>query len=569
MTQKETYPLPQSNFCHLKYKKSDETIYLISQDDDGREREIPISTPFGIIARLRRADENDSSGLRIRVRGMNGDDREADIARRDLVKSGGQEIKVLLYDLGMRTYYEGEKHVIAFLKAVDPEQEIVMVSRRGWHELPDPIFVAPSGEVIGVKNDTKIELEIGTETETSGKFSDWKTTIEAVTKLDGVQHWRIAAAASFAGPIAQLCKLETSGIHFSGMTSRGKTIALRIATSAWSNPETGRGLLSLWRSTDNAFEASAAASNGTILALDEVKLANGKLVASTLFQLTSGTSKSRSNLKQTLQKRIRWTTFVLSSGEQSLKEKVQSDHGKWLPGMSVRFTDIDVTDVNSHVDKKNIDELLVGIQSNYGIAGPKFCEALVQSGLHLKPGELIFRIQETAKIIIGHDADGALLRAVMPLALIQTAGELAQEFGVLPAFDLAGAIKWAWNRYLVSADAASLDPDQNCIDALRDWIARNWEVSIKNLFDNSPPYRQADGWFDDNCIYILADQIVDAVGIGLKRAEIARVLDRHGLLKHTDGDRKSYRRMPGMPGVTVFCIDRTKMGPEPQKVVGG
>ena len=140
--------------------------------------------------------------------------------------------------------------------------------------------------------------------------------------------FRSGAAAAFAGPIAQLCQLETNGIHFSGMTSRGKTLALRIAASAWSNSEPGHGLLSLWRSTDNAFEASAAASNGTIMALDEVKLANGKLVATTLFQLTSGTSKSRSNLKQTLQKRLQWTTFVVSSGEQSLKEKVEADDGK-------------------------------------------------------------------------------------------------------------------------------------------------------------------------------------------------------------------------------------------------
>jgi hypothetical protein len=145
MTKPETYPLPQSQFTRLKYNRSSQTVCREAQDSNGSDIEIPISTPFGVLARLSRADEDNSSGLRIRVRGMNGEDREADIARRDLTKNGGQEIRVLMYDLGMRIFNEGEKDVIAFLKATDPDKEIVMVTRRGWHNLPDPIFVAPSG----------------------------------------------------------------------------------------------------------------------------------------------------------------------------------------------------------------------------------------------------------------------------------------------------------------------------------------------------------------------------------------------------------------------------------------
>jgi len=562
MTKQEKYPLPQARENGLRYLEKDQVILLTKQRDDGSEIEVQISTPFGVLARLRRADEDDSSGLRLRVRGMGGSDREVDIARRHLTRNSGQDIKSLLFDLGMRTFRGGEKNVIYYLKAVDPEKEIVVVSRRGWHQFGKPTFVAPTGEVFGAKSGTSIELEIGTQSEAKGSVTGWKSSIEAVAQVSGIQHWQIAAASSFAGTIAELCKLGTCGVHFSGMTSRGKTIALKIAASAWSNPETGQGLLSLWRSTDNAFEATASASNGTVMALDEVKLADGKMVASTLFQLTSGTSKSRSNLKQTLQDRLTWTTFVLSSGEQSLKEKVLSDKGKWLPGMSVRFTDIDVTEINSHVDKSIIDKILAGIQGNFGCAGPAFVEALIKSGVHENPDELRHRIQETSNRLIGSsNSEGSLQRAALPLSLIQVAGEMAQEFGVLPKYDLAAAIHWAWDRYLKSSDAASLDPDQNCIDALRDWIARNWEVSLKNLELPSSGFRQADGWFNYDCVYILADQIVDAVGIGLKRAEIARILDRNGILTLTDSDRKTYRRVPGMPGVTVFALDRAQMGP--------
>jgi putative DNA primase/helicase len=568
MKNNDEFPLPQSEFVRLEFRRQNNTVYIELWNEERGDYEVPVSTQFGVIARLRCADDNDYYGLRIAVQGMDDERQSADILRRDL-GSYGQAVKGRLLDLGMRFFNGGEKHVIAYLKAINPEDEIVVVSRRGWHWRPDPIFVAPNGEVFGKSKNAEIELENGTQTETQGNLDEWKGAIELAVNIDSVQHWQIAAAAAFAGTVAQLCQLETSGIHFSGMTSRGKTIALKLATSAWSNPLIGHGLLSLWRSTDNAFEASAAASNGTILALDELKLAHGKLVATTLFQLTSGTSKSRSNLEQTLRKRLQWITFVLSSGEQSLKEKVTSDGGKWIPGMSVRFSDVDVTEINSQVEKAVIDKIMLGIQKNYGVAGPAFCETLIAKGIHKDPDKLRHQIHEAANDLAGLNSDGSLLRAAMPFAVIQKAGQLAQSFGVLPNYDLVSAIQWAWNGYLTSSDAASLDPDQNCVDSLQNWIARNWDVSLKHFFGPHPNFREADGWYDDECIYILADRIVDAAGIGLKKAEIARILDRNGLLKRKDPDRKTFRRVPGMAHVTVYALDRSKMGPDPMEVVGG
>ena len=216
--------------------------------------------------------------------------------------------------------------------------------------------------------------------------------------------------------------------------------------------------------------------------------------------------------------------LVLSSGEQSLKEKVLSDRGKWIPGMSVRFADIDVTDINSKVEKGFIDKILTGIQGNFGCSGSAFCRALIDSGLHLKPEELRLRVQAAAKNLAGDNGDGSLERAAMPLAMIQVAGELAQEYEILPQYDLAASIQWAWSSYLASADAASLDLTQNCIDALENYLASNWNVTIKDLRGEERSSREAVGWYDDNCIYIRATEIVAAVDIGLKRAEIARIL---------------------------------------------
>ena len=563
MTDKCRYPLPPDDICHLVYRPERGLILRLQLDRHYREIEIAISTPFGIVARLRRADDDDFYGLRIRVRGMNDEDREVDIPRRNLVSHGAVSVMGRLFDLGLQTFGGGETDILSALKSANPDEEIISVSRRGWHWLPDPVFVAPTGEAIGAPSGTKIELENGTQLAPAGTVDGWREAIEIAIKVPQAQHWQIGAAAAFAGAIADLCQMETHGVHFSGMTSRGKTIALKLGTSAWSNPQIGRGLLSTWRSTDNAFEATAAVSNGTIMAVDELKGADGRLIAKTLFQLTSGTSKSRSNLSQTLQRKLQWTTFVVTSGEQSLKEKVLADKGDWVPGMSVRFTDIDVTDVNSQVEKALIEATMNGIQAHHGVAGPAFCRELVSKGHHNDPDQIRQQVHEAAANLAGPDADGSRQRAAMPLALILVAGELAMTFGILPRYELSDAIHWAWQKYVQSPDAASLDPVQDLLDALQAWVASNWDVTLKelNTFERKGNSREADGWYDDDCVYILCTRIVDAAGIGLKRAQIARILDEQGLLLLKDADRKTCRRVPGMPGVTVYALDRASIGP--------
>ena len=255
---------------------------------------------------------------------------------------------------------------------------------------------------------------------------------------------------------------------------------------------------------------------------------------------------------------------MVSSGEQSLKEKVLADRGEWVPGMSVRFTDIDVTDVNSRVEKSLIESVINGIQENHGVAGPAFCRELVNKGHHLNTDKIRQQIHEAAAQLAGPDTEGSRQRAAMPLALILVAGELAMSFRILPQYELSDAIHWAWRKYLQSPDAASLDPVQDLLDALQAWVARTWDVTLKELSPVMPKNnsREADGWYDDNCVYILSTCIVDAVGIGLKRAQIARILDEQGLLILKDADRKTCRKVPGMAGVTVYALDRSRIGPE-------
>ena len=91
-------------------------------------------------------------GLRVMVEDMAGQPRAVDFDRADLARLGAADTRSRLFAAGLRTEGDGEVTVVQALKAADPQQEIMILRRPGWHRLipgAAPLFVTPSGEVIG------------------------------------------------------------------------------------------------------------------------------------------------------------------------------------------------------------------------------------------------------------------------------------------------------------------------------------------------------------------------------------------------------------------------------------
>ena len=72
MTKKDEYPLPQSEFVRLEFRKQSNAICIELWNEDRGDYHEPVSTQFGVVARLRCADDNDFYGLSITVKGMDG-----------------------------------------------------------------------------------------------------------------------------------------------------------------------------------------------------------------------------------------------------------------------------------------------------------------------------------------------------------------------------------------------------------------------------------------------------------------------------------------------------------------
>jgi hypothetical protein len=567
------YPLPVMDTLTLTYERSGsgkvKVHKLIAR---GEEVElIPIATPFGVPARLRHPDQSDAYGLRCVVQDMNGKPRAIDFDRAMLAKMAAADIRSMLFAAGLRTEADGEMVAVQALKAADPEREVIVVRRPGWQDLAgfgDPVFIAPKGAVIGAPDGLDLELaataRMAPDVAEGGTLDGWRDAVTAAVSVTGCDHWTLGVVAAFAGPIVALTGLDTCGINLSGMSTSGKSTAQRLAASAWSSPDIRRpGLFQSARSTDNAIEALAQRSTGTVLSLDELAHVSGKAAAKMIYTIAGGIGKRRMSADATVRDSYAWATFAILSGECSLEEKIRSDGGEWLAGMAVRIVDIDVTGVNRNVDADTL-RAINDIEHHYGHAGPAFVRALIEHGLHRQTPALRDRILKAARVLAGGDTtDSATIRAATPLALLLIVGELARGFGLIPTCaDVRGAVQWAWDRFQQSPDATALDPEAQMISTIRGWVAERWGVTIKSVdAEGGINNRETIAWYDEEAIYIPKDRIREAAGNVLKEAHIGTVLSRRGLLASCpERDRFCVRWVPKVGKVAAYALCRKQFG---------
>ncbi|MCZ6770704.1 MAG: DUF927 domain-containing protein [Proteobacteria bacterium] len=570
----KVYPLPMMETVTLEYRRTRNhrvmvhKVKLQQHPGTGEDRELatPVATPFGITARLRYANKANAYGVRVLVQDMEGRHREVDIERAALARTNASEVRAALLAAGLRTEGCGESLVIQAIKAVTPDREIIVVSRLGWYRLEDSetlIFVAPDGTIQGAPDGVSIELAADARPRVpmaAGTIEGWKEATAAALSAPGCPHLTIGVLAGFAGLILALAGLDTCGINLSGRSSVGKTMSQRLAVSIWSSPNVDEGLLQTLRATDNAIEALAARSSGTVLALDEISHVDGKMLARLIYSMASGVGKARQRADSTLRQRYSWQTFVILSGESSLEEKVRGDGGVWQAGMMVRIADIGVSAVNNALPAEVLGTI-DGIRKHHGHAGPAFCQRIVERGLHKERDKLREEILSAARKMAGTEHGGAGIRAALPFAIMVVAGDLAKEVGLLPAdADIRGAVEWAWGRFRDSSDALALAPADLAIANMRLWIAEKWDVTIRKIGATAGS-REVVGWYDERHVYIPTSRIREAAGNVLAQTEIARELASRNVIGMRGGrDRLSVRYIRGVGHVSAYALRLSEVG---------
>ena len=213
---------------------------------------------------------------------------------------------------------------------------------------------------------------------------------------------------------------------------------------------------------------------------------------------------------------------------------------------------------------------VAGIDRHYGHAGPAFVRALVADGVHRHPERLREQVLSAARKLAGDKAGATHVRAATPFALLLIAGELAKAARLLPQdTGVAEAIGWAWTRFTASSDALALEPAEQAITNLQQWLLERWDVTVKGVAATGPQVdgrwhlnsRETLAWYDEAAVYIPATRMGEACGGTLKPEALARILSERGLLvRRKDTRRLTVGYVPKVGYGSWYALSRTAFG---------
>ncbi len=231
----------------------------------------------------------------------------------------------------------------------------------------------PAGHIVfqGADDGDK-QLAAGFQAE--GTLPEWSRTVAPLADYPKV---RLAVYASLTPPLLSLLGAHNFVVDFCGQTSQGKTTTLRVAASCWGCPDerSPAAALSTWDSTRVWIERASAILNGLPVILDDTKRCRQPTaIAQTLYDVTSGRGRGRGSPKG-MQRAGTWTTVMLTTGEAPVTSFTQDGgtHARVLKMWGSPFGRAD------GATAKAVHALDQGLRLNYGHAGPRLVEFLLQN----------------------------------------------------------------------------------------------------------------------------------------------------------------------------------------------
>lgn len=375
---------------------------------------------------------------------------------------------------------------------------------------------------------------------------------------------QLVVCVALAPPLLKFAEMDSFGVHLFGSSSQGKTTALQVGSSVWGNgtdpAASSESGIQRWNTTANALEGIAAAHNDGLLALDEMGTFTGFDFGSVVYNLMGGQGKVRMNDRAGLRDSRSWRLIAISTGEISIKSKIEESGRTVKAGQLNRFLDIPVSNrvlQPSHaMGTAQLADLLKEAAGRcYGTLGPVFVDKLIHSAADAGA------LQQRTKHLMAHyttQLNGTVqlethqVRGLKRFGLICTAAHLAAEFQLLP---------WPLEESIYAiAEAAHTWLEDTVSDATRGIIAvRNFILQYqesKFRTTHEPEYAKSQTVYDlagyflpDKSIYAFTpDGFKRACG-GLDTKSVAAALDKHGFLfKNESGRLTSKVSIPGTPG---------------------
>lgn len=542
-------------------------------------------------------------GRQVRWIDRDGESHE-DVIPESRLHEGSTNLVQELANKGVALVRGKGKELMNFLAGTDPVKRLRYVSRVGWvdREPEDrPVYILPN-DVIRAEDGTGDECVFKPEVvspitpaiHAMGTLDEWRECVAPYAKGNPILTFCLAAA--FAPPLLRHLGAEGGGFHLFGNTSRGKTTALQLAASVWgcgAAPTTGESLVQTWNATVNGLEAMAASANDCLLLLDEAGQKDDKdKFGKMIYDLTSGTGKATLTSDRQARDVRKWRVLFLSTGESSsyqfMKEAgVEPRGGQMLRLIDVHARDDIIVDTGGEEPAKFVDDIKDNCANCYGTAGPAFLRFWIgrigggesmRGRVDGESGNPDYQklLDELTDRLTPTGSDAAKRRGIRRIALVQLAGNLALEAGVIPGRgsgnagitfdedDIRTAAEHVRDSWL--GRVSTLRDAERGADKLRDFILRNrgrfWVVGRSD-----PPSvgeivgfvkrRKTDGGIDEDVEYFFTRESLEKACRGFDVDSVTEELKRIGALACGErGRNNAKRRIPGLPDLGRVYVVR-------------
>jgi Domain of unknown function (DUF927) len=249
--------------------------------------------------------------------------------------------------------------IVGALSVVKPAQHIRVTPVPGWH---GRYYVLP-GESYGPKGPDRKQFRLSYnatvrlgEYRRSGTLKEWKERVAKACIHSS--RARLAVAAVFAAPNLRSLNINSFGFNFSGMTSSGKTLCVRMAASAPGlNSNEGPAT---WDSSLVGFEQRALGHRDGFVPQDDTSyLAQPELVKLVTFRLASNRPKAKAGQYVSANNivDVDWRVLPLSTSEEPIwRQIIERGRGR-VRGEEMRMIDVPacVSKNNDIFDGQNAD----------------------------------------------------------------------------------------------------------------------------------------------------------------------------------------------------------------------
>ena len=545
-------------------------------DTDESQVEVKICNPVWVAGRSRDY-AGSNSGLIIRWVDMDAITRETCIERRKLHTTGNPIAEELAHN-NLAIVPGKEKDLSRYLSAFTTNKTYRAVKSLGWLENPtgDLLYVSKKHTFRNHKTNLQEEIIFQPETisggpsslECRGTLAEWKENIAAPCRGNSVPIFLMSHALS--GTIVKYADTGSTGIHVSGLTSRGKTTAAQVAASTMgcaADPSYAPKLsiIKRWLATANALESLASQSTDSVLVLDEIGQCPGSDLDKVIYNLFGGRGKERLT-QQSQQRATRdWCTVVISTGEKTLQERLAETNSKTPAGLFVRFIDIHVNEVFTDYHLENhktfVDKLKRDCGLFYGSAANAFIQNIVD--IYKNSQDLRESISKGCAELANDISCGAPLsqehsRVLKIFSFATLAGVWASEWGVFP-----------YSREEIVSSARSLfekwhngnqkqTEDVRCICSVRDYYLKKRDSAFRPRYLNDMDIKRFGDVYGytttEGKFYLTEEGLKEASGVSRKVAQKA-LFQRGYLLKEESQNRYDSRKtIDGIGSPRVFVI---------------